>query len=248
MKTVESYGTFSTYFCPLYVVSVTFEFLCQLIWQLNENSPYAKHFYRVANKFCYGHSSVRSLLYRNKTYWLPCNYRMTIVKNYLLRYFDHHPQYYTQFAPLRDRNQPRLKSMSKVCNVSSQMSQRKKNRENLTFHLVYPKSESRYPKYCQNCLLKEMVGLRLENLNPAQSSQSLLSQTHRKLQYNNVYTISEKDFRWSTTAFSFSLKSLARFGLCLVALKSLVSQYQRESWDRNFMMISMCVSILWAFG
>lgn len=88
----------------------------------------------------------------------------------------------------------------------------------------------------------------LENLNPAQSSQSLLSQTHRKLQYNNVYTISEKDFRWSTTAFSFSLKSLARFGLCLVALKSLVSQYQRESWDRNFMMISMCVSILWAFG
>lgn len=173
---------------------------------------------------------------------------MTIVENYLLRYFDHHPQYYTQFAPLRDRNQPRLKSMSKVCNVSSQMSQRKKNRENLTFHLVYPKSESRYPKYCQNCLLKEMVGLRLENLNPAQSSQSLLSQTHRKLQYNNVYTISEKDFRWSTTAFSFSLKSLARFGLCLVALKSLVSQYQRESWDRNFMMISMCVSILWAFG
>ena len=87
MKTVESYGTFSTYFCPLYVVSVTFEFLCQLIWQLNENSPYAKHFYRVANKFCYGHSSVRSLLYRNKTYWLPCNYRMTIVKKLLTPLF-----------------------------------------------------------------------------------------------------------------------------------------------------------------
>ena len=27
---------------------------------------------RVANKFCYGHSSVKGLLYRNKTYWLPC--------------------------------------------------------------------------------------------------------------------------------------------------------------------------------
>ena len=248
MKTVESYGTFSTYFCPLYVVSVTFEFLCQLIWQLNENSPYAKHFYRVANKFCYGHSSVRSLLYRNKTYWLPCNYRMTIVKKLLTPLFwSPSSVLHTICATSRSQSaSPEINVESVQCVITNVTTQ--KNRENLTFHLVYPKSESRYPKYYQNCLLKEMVGLRLENLNPAQSSQSLLSQTHRKLQYNNVYTISEKDFRWSTTAFSFSLKSLARFGLCLVALKSLVSQYQRESWDRNFMMISMCVSILWAFG
>ena len=76
-------------------------FCANLFGNLNENSPYATHH----------HIS---------------NFRMTIVENYLLRYFDHHPQYYTQFAPLRDRNQPRLKSMSKVCNVSSQMSQRKK--------------------------------------------------------------------------------------------------------------------------
>ena len=76
-------------------------FCANLFGNLNENSPYATHH----------HIS---------------NFKMTIVENYLLRYFDHHPQYYTQFAPLRDRNQPRLKSMSKVCNVSSQMSQRKK--------------------------------------------------------------------------------------------------------------------------
>ena len=85
------------------------------------------------------------------------NYRMTKVKKLLTPLFwSPSSVLHTICATSRSQSaSPEINVESVQCVITNVTTQ-KKNRENFTFHLVYPKSESRYPKYCQNWFFNEI--------------------------------------------------------------------------------------------